>query len=109
MTVTVANWFENLGTNVRSAFNTTAMSSLTLPEIIFGAAVAYRESQVEYNNGTSVEVGNYINFVSPIVQDAVPALDNVGDISKSSRLVLQVKTVYTPSPKIQPQESVTII
>lgn len=109
MDITVANWFDNLGTSIRPAFNTTAMADLTPAEVIFGAAVAYREAQVEYNNGTSVELGSYVNFVSPLIEDAVPALDNAGEISKSARVTLQVKTVYAPEPSIQPQQSVTII
>lgn len=109
MAITVANWYNNLGTTVQPAFNTAAMTTLTLPEIIFGAATAYRQSQVAYNNGTSVQLGNYVNFVSPLVEDALPALDNVGGISKSSKVTLQVKTVYSPGPKVQPQQSVTII
>ena len=109
MTITVEDWFNNLGTTVQPAFNTTAMANLTPAEVIFGAAVAYREAQVEYNNGTSVDVGSYVNFVSPLIEDAVPALDNAGEISRSARVTLQVKTVYAPEPSIQPQQSVTII
>jgi hypothetical protein len=74
-----------------------------------GAAVAYRKSQEDFNNGTSVTAGAYLNFASPITEDSVPSLDNAGDVSKSSRITLLVKTVYTPNTKVEPQQSITII
>ena len=109
MDISVANWYSNLGTTVQPAFNTSAMTNLTPSQVIFGAAVAYREAQENYNNGTSVEAGAYINFASPVAEDAVPSLDNAGDISKNSRITLQAKTVYLPKVSVQPQQSITII
>lgn len=109
MDVSIANWYDNMGTSVQAAFNTSAMGSLTPSQVIFGAAVAYREAQENYNNGTSVDPGAYLNFASPLLEDAVPSVDNVGEISKNSTITLRVKTVYLPNFGVQPQQSVTII
>lgn len=109
MDISTANWYSNLGTTIQVAFNTTAMSNLTPSQVIFGAAVAYRKAQEDYNNGTSVSVGAYINFASPLLEDTAPSLDNFGVVSKNSAITLRAKTVYSPTTKIQPQKSVTII
>lgn len=109
MDISTANWYSNLGTTIQAAFNTSAMTNLTPSQIVFGAAVAYREAQEDYNNGTSVGVGAYINFASPLLQDTVPSLDRAGDISKNSTITLRAKTVYSPGVKVEPQQSVTII
>ncbi len=109
MDISTENWYNNLGTAVQVAFNTSAMTNLTPSQIVFGAAVAYRQAQEAYNGGTSVSAGNYINFASPLLQDTVPSLDSAGDISKNSTITLRAKTVYSPTTKVQPQQSVTII
>ncbi|MEG3838931.1 hypothetical protein [Microcoleus sp. herbarium14] len=109
MDVSTANWYSNLGTTIQAAFNTSAMTNLTPSQIVFGAAVAYRKAQENYNNGTSVDTGAYINFASPLVEDVAPSLDSAGFISKNSAITLRVKTVYLPIAKIQPQQSITII
>jgi len=107
--ITVVDWWNNLGTAIQPAFNSTAMLVLGPAQVIFGAAVAYRKAQEDFNNGTSVTTGAYLNFASPIIQDSVPSLDNAGDISSSSRITLLAKTVYAPNPQVEPQESITII
>jgi hypothetical protein len=107
--ISTANWYNNLGTTIQAAFNSTAMSTLTPSEVIFGAATAYRKSQEQYNSGTSVTPGAYINFASPLTTDSAPSLDSSGQISASSTITLRAKTVYSPGAKIQPQQSITII
>lgn len=109
MDISTQDWYSNLGTTVQAAFNTSAMTNLTPSQIVFGAAVAYREAQEDYNNGTSVSAGAYINFASPLLQDTAPSTDNAGIVKKNSTITLRAKTVYSPNPKIQPQQSVTII
>lgn len=109
MDVSTASWYNNLGTTVQAVFNTTAMTNLTPSQVVFGAAVAYRKAQENYNNGTSVQAGSYVNFASPLVEDVAPSLDNSGVVSKSSTITLRAKTVYSPGVKIEPQQSVTII
>jgi hypothetical protein len=109
MDISIANWFNSLAATIQPAFNTTAMSNLTPSELIFGAAVAYREAQEDYNNGTSVTAGAYLNFASPLLEDAAPSVDSAGEISKSSTITLRTKTVYSPSLKVEPQQSITII
>ena len=109
MDISVANWFANLDPDIQLAFNSTAMATIPPSKIVFGAAVAYRETQEAYNNGTSVQVGAYLNFASPLLQDLAPSVDNAGAISTNSTITLRAKTVYTPSLNIQPQQSTTII
>ncbi len=109
MDIPISDWFNNLGTAVRAVFNTTAMTNLSPAEVIFDAAVAYRIAQESYNNGTTVSPGVYLNFASPITEDATPVVDNVGEISKQQSITLFAKTVYLPNSKVQPQQSVTLI
>lgn len=108
MDLTVQSWYSNLEPSIAQAFNTTAMTTLSPSEIIFGAATAYRKTQ-EAHNGTVPSGGPYINFASPIVQDSAPSTDPTGEISQNRRIILQAKTVFSPSPKIQPQQSIVII
>ncbi|MEG4441976.1 hypothetical protein QUB47_19045 [Microcoleus sp. AT9_B5] len=105
----LTQWFDELGTSIQPVFNTTAMVGLTPSEIIFGAATAYRTAQEAYNAGTSVTPGEYINFVSPLVQDATPSIDSAGDISRNQVLTLSAKVVYLPDTRLQPQNSIVII
>lgn len=109
MDISTTNWYDNLDATIQPAFNSTAMSNLTPSQVIFGAAVAYRNAQEDYNNGTSASVGSYINFASPLLEDANPSRDSSGSISANSTITLRAKTVYSPNAKIQPQQSVTII
>ena len=109
MDIAVANWFSQMGTTVQAVFNTSAMTNLSPSEVIFGAAVAYRKAQDNFNNGTSVSAGAYINFASPLVEDSAPTVDNTGAISRNSSITLRVKTVYSPNSKVQPQQSVTLL
>lgn len=109
MDISVVDWFNNLDSDIQPAFNSTAMATIPPSKIVFGAAVAYRETQEAYNNGTSVQVGAYLNFASPLLQDAAPSVDNTGTVSKNSTITLRAKTVYTPAASVQPQQSITII
>ncbi|MEG4427075.1 MULTISPECIES: hypothetical protein [unclassified Microcoleus] len=109
MDISTTNWFESLGTTIQPVFNTAAMTNLSPSEVIFGAAVAYREAQEAYNAGTSVTPGEYINFASPLLEDTAPALDAAGDISKNQVITLRAKIVYVPDTGLQPQNSTTII
>jgi len=109
MDISKKEWFDSLDPDLQPVFNTAAMTNLTPSEIIFGAALAYREVQQNYNNSTSADIGSYINFASPVAEDATPSVDNTGVISKNKTITLRVKTVYLPQAVIQPQQSVTII
>jgi len=109
MDVSVANWYANLDPNIQPAFNSTAMTTLTPSSIVFGAAVAYREAQETFNGGTSVGVGPYLNFTSPLLEDVNPSIDSSGSVGKSSSITLRARTTYTPAPIITPQRSITII
>jgi hypothetical protein len=108
MDVSIASWYANLGTSVQAAFNTTAMTNLSPAQIIFDSATAYREAQEMYNS-TAPSGGPYINFASPISEDSAPSVDSTGAISKNKRIILQAKTVFSPNPQIQPQQSIVII
>ncbi|MEG4058551.1 MULTISPECIES: hypothetical protein [unclassified Microcoleus] len=107
--VTVSSWYNNLGTTIQPIFNTAAMLTITPANVIFSAVEAYRESQEAYNTGTSVQVGEFINFVSPIRQDATPTFDSAGELSSVKSVTLRAKIIYAPEPNIAPSNSVTLI
>ncbi|MEG4815625.1 hypothetical protein [Microcoleus sp. K5-D4] len=107
--VTVSSWYNNLGTAIQPIFNTAAMATITPANVIFSAVEAYRESQEIYNAGTSVEAGDFINFASPIRQDATPTFDSAGELSSIKSVTLRAKVIYAPDPNIAPSNSTTII
>lgn len=109
MDISTADWYSSLDTTIQAAFNTSAMTTLTPSQVIFGAAEAYRKIQEAYNSGTNVEPGAYINFASPVSQDALPSRDNTGAISANKAITLRAKVIYLPVASVQPQQSSTII
>ena len=108
--IRIDEWFNNLGTTIQPAFNTTAMGpNLTPADVIFGAAEAYRETQTIYNAGTDVSAGEFINFASPITEDPTPTIDAAGELSANRVITLRAKVVYNAAPGIAPQNSTVII